>query len=152
MAPACHNDLQRACLALVGSDVLFVVGRVRPEQLRTMRPSYINAILIQRGGTLVPGGCGECQRRGLTPFPECRRALGHFGDAYGNCKWRDHGIRCSGGSPPGDSGRVVELSDSDDEYDDDDDSIRGPSRRTRGSGGQLALPAPGHAGNPIEID
>jgi len=86
MAPACHNNLQRTCLALVGSDVLFVVGRVRPEQLRTMRPSYINAILIQRSGTLVPGGCSECQRRGLTPFPECRRTLGHFRDAYGNYK------------------------------------------------------------------
>src|SRR5438034_1057150 len=40
------------------------------------------------------------------PFPYCHRLPGHFGGAYGNCKWKDHATRCSvrdGGPPPGGS-------------------------------------------------
>jgi hypothetical protein len=77
-----------------GADVVVVRGRVTMNQVASRRPSYINALLIQRAGILVPAGCNECQRRGFTPFPECRIVYGHFDDACGNCKWRDHGARC----------------------------------------------------------
>jgi hypothetical protein len=95
LAPLCHNALQQAVLALPGQDVPFVRGAISPQQVASHRPSYINAILIQRAGVLVPGTCLECQRRGLRPFPECRFVRGHFGSACGNCKWRDHGARCN---------------------------------------------------------
>ncbi|KAM3084400.1 hypothetical protein ACMFMG_001495 [Clarireedia jacksonii] len=76
-----------------------------------MRPSYINAVLIQSRGTLVPGGCNECRRRGFTPFPTCVRLAGHWNGACGNCKWRDHSARC----------RVVVEVPSDSSSDDPDD-------------------------------
>ncbi|KAM0123306.1 hypothetical protein ACHAP3_011236, partial [Botrytis cinerea] len=94
LAPYCHNALQLAVLAMPGHPVPFVRNRITPAQVRSMRASYINGLLIQSRGVLVEGSCGECRRRGLTPFPECRRVEGHFGNSCGNCKWRDHGIRC----------------------------------------------------------
>ena len=106
----------------------FVRGSITPQQLSTHRPSYVNAILIQRGGVLVPAGCNECQRRGLTPFPECRRIVGHFGGACGNCKWRDHAARC----------RLVEPdeggSDGSDGDGSDDDAPRRPDPPARAAG------------------
>ncbi|KAM3075440.1 hypothetical protein ACMFMG_007587 [Clarireedia jacksonii] len=89
-----HNGMQRTVLAMPGQDVAFVRDRIQDTQLLTMRPSYINAVLIQSRGTLVPGGCNECRRRGFTPFPTCVRLAGHWNSACGNCKWRDHGARC----------------------------------------------------------
>lgn len=130
----------------------FVRGAITPQQVSTHRPSYVNAILIQRGGAVVPGGCSECRRRGFTPFPECRRALGHFGDACGNCKWRDHAARC-----------VVRR---DGPADDDDDGDNDPSSDGESDGGGAPAPArrriaappvrrlllpPGSEGNPIEL-
>ena len=67
---------------------------------------------------------------GLRPFPECRRAIGHFGGCCGNCKWRDHAARCSAR----DDNNVV-LSDDDD---DDDNN-------------ELAVVPVGSAGNPITL-
>ena len=95
--PLVHNDLQRRLLLLPGRDVPYVWGRISGHQVLTHRPSYINAVLIQRAGVLVPGGgCTACRTRpGLTPFTDCFRAPGHFGGACGNCKWRDYAARCS---------------------------------------------------------
>jgi len=53
----------------------------------------------------------------MSPFTECRRTLGHFGGACGNCKWRDHASRCSLANK--NDGRVIELSDDDDGDDDE---------------------------------
>jgi hypothetical protein len=97
-APFFLNALQVQILALPGGNVLIrrtVFLGTTAQQLAAHRPSYINAILIQRAGQLVPGGCLECQRRGAFPFHECRRTPGHFGGACGACKWRDHAARCS---------------------------------------------------------
>jgi hypothetical protein len=129
-----------------GRDVVFVRNAFTPGQLGTHRPSYVNALLIQRAGVLVPAGCNECQRRGLTPFPECRRIVGHFGSACGNCKWRDHAARC----------RVVEPDEGDSDGSGEDDGEGG------GAGGAPdppRLPAPGADGaapagspaNPIAV-
>jgi len=41
--------------------------------------------------------------------PECCRLPGHFGGYCGNCKWRDHALKCSVRDD-----RIVELSDDDD--------------------------------------
>jgi hypothetical protein len=72
-----------------------MAGAVTPQQVSSHRPSYINAILIQRAGTSQTPACLQCQRRGMRPFPECRRTPGHFSGCCGNCKWRNHALRCT---------------------------------------------------------
>ncbi|KAJ5446573.1 hypothetical protein N7445_001394 [Penicillium cf. griseofulvum] len=95
-----HSDEGRALLALTGHDVPFMVGRIRGAQLASMRPSYVNALLIQSRGWELITECDECadkrRRTGSpSPFPICSRAPGHFDGACGNCKFQDHGFRCS---------------------------------------------------------
>jgi hypothetical protein len=130
-----------------GRDVPFVRGAITPQQLGTHRPSYVNAILIQRAGVLVPAGCSECQRRGLTPFPECRRVVGHFGGACGNCKWRDHAARC----------RTIEPDEGDSDGSDgdgsDDDAPRRPDPppRIADDGRRQRLLEGGSVANPIVL-
>ena len=102
-----HAPGQLAILALPGLDVEFVRGTITPVQIGSHRPGYINAILIQSRGQSVNPGCLQCRspRPGLRPFPECRATPGHFGGACANCKWRDHGARCSlVRGEPGDDG------------------------------------------------
>lgn len=96
LAPWVHSPQSQAVLALPGQDVPFVRGAISGNQIMTHRPSYINALLIQSRGRREEQACSAC-RDGprLRPFPECARVPGHFGGAYGNCKWRDHTARCS---------------------------------------------------------
>lgn len=94
LAPYCRNARQLALLAMPGNPVAFVRDCITPAQVRAMLTPHINELLIQSYGILVEDFCGECCRRGLTPFPDCRRVEGQFGNSCGNCKWRDHGIRC----------------------------------------------------------
>jgi hypothetical protein len=124
LAVLCHNSLQQTVLALPGRDVVFVRGRITPQQLVTHRPSYVNALLIQSRGVVRARPCTECSRRGLSPFPECRQVAGHFGGACGNCKWRDHAARCHSPSPA-----------SSDDEDGDEDDMPPPA-------GPRRLPAP----------
>ena len=64
-----------------------------------LRASYLNAILIQSRGR-AGKTCLDCARNpNRGPFVECRRARGHFDGCCGNCKWRDHAIRCSVRNP-----------------------------------------------------
>lgn len=35
------------------------------------------------------------RKKGLRAFTECVRLPGHFGGAFGNCKWRDRASHCS---------------------------------------------------------
>ena len=90
-----NNNLQGALYALPGRDVRYRRNSITPQQIQSRRPSYINAILIQRAGVVQTPPCLQCQRRGMRPFPECRRAPGHFGGCCGNCKWRDHAAGCT---------------------------------------------------------
>lgn len=99
LAPVCHTNQQRTILAMPGQNVLFVVNAITPAQVATHRPSYINAILIQRSGTVNAVTCRECVRRGMRPFPNCTSIVGQFGDSCGNCKWRDHSARCRPPTP-----------------------------------------------------
>lgn len=89
-----HNDLGREVLNLPGLVVPFVQGSIRPGQIESHRPSYINALLIQSRGFVQDPPCQNCAVQ-LRPFYECRRVPGHFGGCCGNCKWRDHCSRCS---------------------------------------------------------
>ena len=142
----CHNQVQQAVVALPGINVRFVRGAITPAQVITHRPSYVNAILIQRAGILIPGGCSECRRRGFTPFPECRFVPGYFGDACGNCKWRDHAARCQ---HPRDD-------DSDNNSDDEDPRterprLLAPAPGPRRGRAVVVVPAYGSAANPIVL-
>lgn len=91
----CHTEVQKRVLARPGHAVDYVPGSIRPDQVQTHRPSYINAILIQRSGILIPGGCSKCRtNQNPRPFPECRYIPNEFGNACGNCKWKDHASKC----------------------------------------------------------
>lgn len=113
LAPHCHNNQQRAVLALPGQNVPFVRGAILPTQVGTHRPSYINAMLIQSRG-VVSGPCDRCQRS-LRPFLECRRVPGRFGGCCGNCKWPDQAARCTERDNDDDDDVVVISSDSSDD-------------------------------------
>lgn len=99
LAPACHTNQQRTILAMPGQDVLFVPNAITPAQVAPHCPSYINAILIQRSGTVNAMTCRECVRREMRPFPNCTSIAGQFGNSRGNCKWRDHAARCRPPTP-----------------------------------------------------
>ncbi len=135
----CHNSLQLALIALPGQDVLYRTGRISPGQVQSHRPSYINALLIQSRGAIVPGGgCHGCRTRGPSPFLECRRVPGHFGGCCGSCKWRDHAQRCTARD-----NNVVEVPD--DSSDEDDN---GPPPNDRG---QRLLGPAGSQQNPLVL-
>ncbi|PKS06113.1 hypothetical protein jhhlp_007947 [Lomentospora prolificans] len=149
LAPFCHNVLQWNLLALPGQPVVVVRGSIRPAQVFTMRPSYINALLIQSRGQVSTPPCTECQRlragaqdRLNRPFPVCVRTPGHFGGACGNYKWRDHAARCMPGDDQG----------GDDEMGDDGMGGGGRVRTRRTQGRYPALPAAGSSSeNPIVL-
>lgn len=77
-------------------DVLITKGRVTLQQVNTGRPSYINALIIQSRGIEIPGGCRN-SRSGV--FATTVRLPGYFGGCCGNCKFKDHGARCSVRNP-----------------------------------------------------
>lgn len=77
-------------------DILITKGRVTLQQVNTGRPSYVNALIIQSRGIEVPDGCTN-SRSGV--FAKCVRLPGFFGGCCGNCKWKDHGARCSVRNP-----------------------------------------------------
>jgi len=120
-------------------------GRIRLEQINSGRPSYVNAVLIQRAGdNMAPDICDPCRRRGLGKkvFPECRRLEGYWGDCCGNCKWSDHGIDCTWtGRDVGDND---DGGDGSEEGDDDDRVIfrrqRKPTSRKTARGGIKKTP------------
>ncbi len=115
-------------------------------QIRSYRPSYINALLIQNRDIVLRVPCSVCQvqirasvRGWARPFPICIWLPDHFGDTYANCKWQDHAARCN-------------LQDGELVEDSDDDHPRGDQVSGPAGGGQqlLALPATGGSmDNPI---
>jgi hypothetical protein len=150
MATFAHNSLQRAVLALPGRDVPFVRGAITPAQVSTHRPSYINAILIQSRGVLVPGGgCLHCRTRGSRPFLECRRLPGHFGGSCGSCKWRDHAERCT--AKDNNNIDLIGDGDSDDSDHSWPDNDENPPDQGNNGGMRALPPAGGSAANPIQL-
>ena len=142
----CVNAKQRALWARPGGDIDAFRGKVDANKVR-VRPSYLNAVLIQSRGSagMTCDACTERPDRG--PFTDCRRVRGHFDGACGNCKWRDHAARCSvrapdeqedpvGGQPLAGTVRVEEV---------DDDEGQG------GEGSQAVVPAAGGGGGNLII-
>jgi len=132
LAPYAHSPQSRGVLALPGVDVTFVLGRITPEHIRSHRPSYINAVLVQSRGVRPVRRCVQCTNR-LSPFPECRHVPGHFGGACANCKWRDGGRKCSFWTADKNQDRaIMDISS------DDDDDLQ-------------IVPAGATAQNPIQL-
>jgi len=90
-----HFSQTKNILELLNVNVLFVQLCILLNQVRTHWPLYINAILIQSRGVLVPASCINCQTCDMTLFSECRRTPKHFSECCGNCKWREHAAHCS---------------------------------------------------------
>ena len=145
LAPLVHSPQGRAVLALPGQAVTFILGRISPEQVLMHRLSYINALLIQSRGVVQVPACTRCQR-GLGPFPECRRVLGHFGGCCGNCKWPDAAARCQFPT-------VIELDSSSSSSDDDGDDNEDVKPVVRQQDTSRAIEGPGVAADyPIVLD
>jgi len=60
LAQYAHSSQTRAILVLPDVNVLFVRLHITLNQVRTHQLLYINAILIQSQGVLVPAGCLNC--------------------------------------------------------------------------------------------
>ncbi|CAK7237538.1 hypothetical protein SCUCBS95973_009984, partial [Sporothrix curviconia] len=88
LATWCHNAVQNNLLDRPGQDVIIVRGKITPDQIRTHRPSYINALLTaSRGRVQGIRPCSECVRKakqsvyGLpSPFIACIRVADAFPD------------------------------------------------------------------------
>jgi hypothetical protein len=97
-----HTQEQRRLALEPGQDVMFLRGRIMEAQLRSHRPSYVNAVLIHRAGRDVRFPCGNCAAKAARspyrvphPFPTCRKISGYFGSCCSNCKWPDGAASCS---------------------------------------------------------
>jgi hypothetical protein len=136
-----------ALLAMAGANVRFVPGAIHVHQAQTFttRLSYVKAVLVQRAGVIIPGGCNRCNSgAGYRPFTQCRFVRGFFHDACGNCIWRDHAARCRHGD------------DDEDGADDDNDSFHTAESGSDDDvvildGPQRLLPVAGGMGNPIVL-
>lgn len=95
-------------------------------------------MLIQRAGVLIPGGCSDCQRRGL----DHSQTVGDLWDTSGTLAATASGARCV-------------VRDMGDEVDEGGGQFSGTRRRSTPIGDdrrhQRLLPAPGTVGNPIVL-
>jgi hypothetical protein len=84
---------------LPSHDVEIYENRITEQQIRSARPSYINALLIQSRGIVNKVGCTACRtKENRGPFVLCVSLQGEWDGCCANCKWRDHGARCAGQS------------------------------------------------------
>jgi len=81
-----HFSQTRDILALSDVNVLFVWLCIALNQVRTHQLLYINAILIQSQGVLMPVNCLNCQACGMTLFLKCHHMSEHFEECCDNCK------------------------------------------------------------------
>jgi hypothetical protein len=157
LRPFGHSPAQRTVIGMPPrTHVIIVDRRVRPHQILSNRPSYINALLISSRGVWQPDACTACRAKieadpngYASPFAFCVRIVGQFGGACNNCKWLDHGARCSfhgvdDNALPAAGGRGPD----DEDEDDDESGAAGGASRTNIRG----LIGSGSAANPIILD
>jgi hypothetical protein len=79
-------------LALPGQHVYIRPGSIHPEEVRSMRGNQLTALIIQRAGTVVQGGCHACRNNvmGMGPFLDCRQIVGKYVDCCANCYWKEN--------------------------------------------------------------
>jgi len=90
-----HFSQTRGILVLSDVNVLFVQLHITLNQIRMHQSLYINVILIQSQGVLMPVGCLNCQAHSMALFLKCRHMSEHFSECCSNCKWCDHACCCS---------------------------------------------------------
>lgn len=92
LSQLCHTEEQRRAFALPSHPFVVRVGRIRPEQLLTHRPSYVNGLLIASRGTMIPtGGC--MRSRGTFGIPTV--LFGFWRGCCAGCKWKDQSTHCA---------------------------------------------------------
>jgi len=91
----CHTEEQQVAWALPADDIDAKARTIKESQLKTGRPSYINAFLIQSRGSDCTTPCSACQKSGGHPFVRCKRLQGFWNGSCANCKWKDHSKNCS---------------------------------------------------------
>ncbi|KAL4767126.1 hypothetical protein BDW60DRAFT_220794 [Aspergillus nidulans var. acristatus] len=87
----CHNDVQREVWRFPSYEFVVRVGALTVKQVRTARPSYVNAILIASRGVKTRKPCSMNTR---SVFGEHVRIPGYWNGACAGCKWKDGGARC----------------------------------------------------------
>ncbi|KAL4761543.1 uncharacterized protein BDW70DRAFT_159803 [Aspergillus foveolatus] len=84
-------NVQRKVLRFPSYEFIVRVGALTVKQVRTARPSYVNAILIASRGVKTRG---LCSRNTRSVFGEHVRIPGYWNGACAGCKWKDGGARC----------------------------------------------------------
>ncbi|KAL3435104.1 hypothetical protein BDV09DRAFT_185238 [Aspergillus tetrazonus] len=87
----CHNNVQREVWRFPSYEFVVRVGALTVKQVRTARPSYVNAILIASRGVKTRESCSMNTR---SVFGEHVRIPGYWNGACAGCKWKDGGARC----------------------------------------------------------
>jgi len=90
-----HFLQTKGILVLFSVNVSFVWLHITLNQVRMHWLLYINVILIQSQGVLMPAGCLNCQAHSMALFLKCHCTSEHFNECCSNCKWRDHAHCCS---------------------------------------------------------
>jgi hypothetical protein len=129
LAHTCHNvrwndlyvvrhtkssqDQQQRVVSFPAANVEYFSGKLNSYQLKTHRPSYVNAVLIQTRGVAnanpcsmysllicrtttndrIPAECRDHAYRG--PFLECVSLPYDWSVCCGNCKFKDWAAKCS---------------------------------------------------------
>jgi hypothetical protein len=77
-------------------DVEIFENRVTEQQIRSALPAYVNALLLQFRGIINTIACNLCRtRENRGPLVQCVSLENEWNGCCANCKWRNHGARCS---------------------------------------------------------
>ncbi|KAL2016022.1 hypothetical protein VTK56DRAFT_4352 [Thermocarpiscus australiensis] len=94
------HETQRAIFRLPSRETIhFVQGWITARHIASLRPSYVNGLLIHSRGQDAAVSCIQCTERrakyALGPFLTCRVLPGAFHNSCSNCKWFDTTSSCS---------------------------------------------------------
>ncbi|PWY76987.1 hypothetical protein BO70DRAFT_256324, partial [Aspergillus heteromorphus CBS 117.55] len=88
----CHTDVQKEVWRFPSYEFIIRNGSLSVAQVRTWRPSYVNAILIASRGVRQPAPCNNITH---SVFFKNIRLPGFWDGCCAGCKWKDHGARCA---------------------------------------------------------
>uniref|UniRef100_A0A7N2N7K4 Uncharacterized protein n=1 Tax=Quercus lobata TaxID=97700 RepID=A0A7N2N7K4_QUELO len=88
----CHTHDQKEVWCFPSYEFVIHKDSITASQVKTGRPSYVNAILIASRG--LPQRT-RCTKNSRWVFAEDVRVPGYWGGACAGCKWRDGAASCS---------------------------------------------------------
>jgi hypothetical protein len=94
------HETQRTIFRLPSREtILFVQGWITAKHIASLRPSYVNGLLIHSRGQDAAVSCVQCAEKrtknALGPFLSCRVLPGNYHNSCSNCKWFDNTSSCS---------------------------------------------------------